>query len=304
MPNSYPFAQFILFNGTISEGTLTWTNAGSIGEEGDLIDVNSDGNLDIGVDTVLLPSTVFSGFLWTAPNGSVYPIFQNQVITSEFYLPYHSSQYSLTGLFPYSGSTSQYSDNAVAYPLCFAAGTLIATPTGEVAVETLQTGDLILTAAGDPEPVRWLARQTVMTRFRPAERLLPVRFAAGALGHGLPHSDLTVTADHALLIDGILCHAGALVNGTSITRVPLAELGDSFTVYHIETAAHEIILANGAATETFIDNVSRRSFDNYAEFQALYGDSLHMAELPLPRAVSARQVPQDIRTRLTDRHVA
>ena len=32
---------------------------------------------------------------------------------------------------------------------------------GEVAVETLAAGDLVLTAEGDAKPVRWLGRQTV-----------------------------------------------------------------------------------------------------------------------------------------------
>ncbi|WP_146343810.1 Hint domain-containing protein [Falsiphaeobacter marinintestinus] len=178
---------------------------------------------------------------------------------------------------------------------CFAKGTPIAAPHGPVAVEKLQIGDLILTAAGDSRLVKWVGRQTVATRFAPAERLMPVRFAAGSLGAGLPHADLTVTADHAMLIDGVLCNASALVNGTTITRVPLTEMGDTFTVYHIETEAHEIILANGAPTETFIDNVSRRVFDNFAEYDALYGDTPEMTELPYPRAMSARQVPGRLR---------
>ena len=120
----------------------------------------------------------------------------------------------------------------------------------------------------------------------------------------LPHTDLTVTADHGMLVDGVIFHAGALVNGTTITQVPLAEMGETFTVYHIETDAHEIILANGAAAETFIDNVSRRVFDNFEEFEALYGDMPEMEELPLPRAMSARQVPARIRNRLAVPSVA
>ncbi|WP_306046281.1 Hint domain-containing protein [Nioella sp. MMSF_3534] len=177
-----------------------------------------------------------------------------------------------------------------AFLTCFAAGSQISTPEGERAIETLRIGDLIETANG-AVPVKWIGRQTVSTRFGPAERLMPVRFAAGALGPNVPHTDLTVTADHGMLVEGVICHAGALVNGVTITRVPLAEMGESYTVYHIETEEHEIILANGAPAETFIDNVSRRVFDNYAEFEALYGDVPEMEELPYPRAMSARQVP-------------
>jgi hypothetical protein len=74
-------------------------------------------------------------------------------------------------------------------------------------------------------------------------------------------------------------------------------MGERYTVYHIETEAHEIILANGAPAETFIDNVSRRVFDNFAEIEALYGDVPEMAELPYPCAMSARQVPGWLRDR-------
>ncbi|WP_420397610.1 Hint domain-containing protein [Nioella sp.] len=190
------------------------------------------------------------------------------------------------------------------YAVCFLEGTAIATQTGGTAVEELSIGDLILTATGKEVPIKWIGRQTVSKRFGPAERLMPVRFAAGSLGDGLPTADLTVTADHGMFIDGVICHAGALVNGTTITQVPLEEMGETYTVYHIETEEHEIILAYGAPAETFIDNVSRRAFDNFAEFDALYGDVPEMEELPYPRAMSARQVPAAIRARLAERAVA
>ena len=95
--------------------------------------------------------------------------------------------------------------------------------------------------------------------------------AAGALGDNLPIRDLRLTSDHALLIDDVLVQAGALVNGSTIRRIPNAELGERFTVFHIETENHEVILAEGTPAETFIDNVSRRRFDNFAEYEALYG---------------------------------
>ena len=190
--------------------------------------------------------------------------------------------------------------------VCFLPGTLIAAPDGERKVETLAAGDMILTAEGRHVPVKWIGRQTVSTLFGPAERLTPVRFAAGSLGGGgggppqplLPHSGLTVTSDHAMLVDGVLCQASALVNGATVTRVPLSEFGKEYTVYHVETERHEIILANGAPAETFIDNVSRRAFDNYAEFEALFGENPpEMEELPHPRASNDRQLPRRIRAR-------
>ena len=205
----------------------------------------------------------------------------------------------------YVFSNTNYPDSTVLttttsgiYNFCFAAGTGIAGPDGETAVENLKPGDLITTEDGRNVPVKWVGYQTISTRFNPAERLRPVRFALGSLGEGLPHSALTVTADHAMLVDGILCVASALVNGSTITRVPLAEMGERFTVYHVETEAHDIILANGAAAETYIDHASRRAFDNFAEYEALYGGEAEIAELAYPRVTAARQLPAHIRARL------
>ena len=192
-----------------------------------------------------------------------------------------------------------------AFIYCFLAGTRIGTPNGAIAVEDLAVGSLVLTADGRAVPVKWLGRQTVVTAFGPDATRRPVRLVAGSLGPARPTGDLCVTFDHALLIDGVLVQAGALVNETTIRRMTDTELGDRYTVFHIETENHEVILAEGVPAETFVDNVSRRRFDNYAEFEALYGDGGPIiAEMSLPRVKSARQLPQAIRRQLDDRAAA
>ena len=47
-----------------------------------------------------------------------------------------------------------------------------------------------------------------------------------------------------------------------------------------------------------MDNVSRRAFDNFSEFEELYGDRPEMRELSYPRASNARHLPERIRNRL------
>ena len=84
----------------------------------------------------------------------------------------------------------------------------------------------------------------------------------------------------------------------TITQVPLSEFGESYTVYHLVTDAHEIILAHGALAETFIDNESRHAFGNFAEFEELYGDQPEMKELPYPRVANAKRLPWRIKNRL------
>ncbi|UFW43409.1 Hint domain-containing protein [Bradyrhizobium sp. WSM471] len=84
---------------------------------------------------------------------------------------------------------------------------------GEVAVESLKRGDMVLCSDGQIMPISWIGRQTVSTVFGDKERALPIRVKAGALGPNMPWRDLLVSPDHALLVDDVLIQAGALVNG-------------------------------------------------------------------------------------------
>lgn len=180
--------------------------------------------------------------------------------------------------------------------LCFLAGTLITTPDGEVEIETLRPGDLVITAEGRIVPVRWLGIHSVCTRFAGAARSIPICIKAGALGDDLPKRDLMVSPDHALLLDGVLVQAGALVNGETIyreTRMP-----EFFLYYHVEVAAHDLILAEGVPAETLVDNVSRMNFDNWDEFMELCDGNPPTGEMDYPRAKAYRQVPSTLRAKL------
>ncbi|MFM9271153.1 Hint domain-containing protein [Halomonas elongata] len=181
--------------------------------------------------------------------------------------------------------------------VCFAAGTMIATPDGEVAVETLSIGDLVMTANGEQVPVKWIGRQTV-SRLTASGNHAPVRVRESALAAGIPHQDLVLTASHGVVIDDLVINAGALVNHDTIDYVPSTELPDAVTYYHIETDSHEVILANGAAAETYIDYVDRQAFDNYAEYVALYGIETRVVEMPRHRISSRRLLPMALRERL------
>ncbi len=180
--------------------------------------------------------------------------------------------------------------------ICFMAGTMISTPAGERAIETLKRGDLVLTTDGVAKKVCWLGRQTVSSIFADPVRSWPIRIKAGALGENIPSRDLLLSPDHAVLIEGALIHAGALVNGSSIlreTRVPR-----SFIYYHVELDDHSLIFAENTPAETFIDNAERLAFDNWDEHQKLYPAGTDIEELPYPRAKAPRQVPVRIRIML------
>ncbi len=163
---------------------------------------------------------------------------------------------------------------------CFCEGTLIATPSGARAVEALSAGDEILTADGRTVAIRWLGQTVVEPSLANPALVSPVRIAQGALGQGLPERDLLVSAEHAIALDGKLVNAGALLNGTTIRREKRTE---PFAYFHVETDAHELILAEGVAVETYLEQRSDIAFDNAGTRL-----SRIVPEMDLPRVTSRR----------------
>lgn len=183
-------------------------------------------------------------------------------------------------------------------PNCFAAGTGILTPSGMRAIDDLRPGDTVCAKGGRQIAVKWIWVQSIPPNNALGERFAMIRIQAGALGKGLPGRDLVLTSDHALMIDGLLINAGALVNGTTIAHVPAVEKQGKCKVYHIETEGHDLVFAEGCLTETFVDYAGRQAFDNYSEYAAIYGEGSLIAEMTLPRVSAARLVPLALRASL------
>ena len=184
-------------------------------------------------------------------------------------------------------------------PLCFLTGTRVLTPDGDTAVEALAVGDLVTTSDGRRAPMRWIGRQTFSRTFADPLRVLPIRIKAGALADNVPRRDLLLSPCHAVLVGDLLIQAGALVNGASIVRE--TDMPATFVYYHVELDDHALILAEGVAAETFIDNAERMAFDNWEEHERLYPRGHVIDEMPLPRAQSHRQVPAAVRSMLSAR---
>jgi hypothetical protein len=137
---------------------------------------------------------------------------------------------------------------------CYLAGTHIATPAGEVAIETLKAGDWVTTISGEAKAVIWVGSAVVDPR-RHAEptRVLPVRVAAGAFGPGAPSRDLFLSPDHAVFVDDMLVPIKELLNGTSIRQVDRGVV----TYFHVELAQHDVLLAEGLPAESYLDSGCR-----------------------------------------------
>lgn len=147
---------------------------------------------------------------------------------------------------------------------CFAAGMRILLEDGECPVEAIKPGDRAITHSGQAVHIDWVGKRHIdLTRHAHPELAQPVLISAGALADGIPVRDLIVSQDHALYFENILVPAKVLINGHSIRLLNLAHV----TYYHIELANHDIIFAEGAPAETYLDTGNRDAFEGGASLQ-------------------------------------
>ncbi|MFU8777767.1 MAG: Hint domain-containing protein, partial [Roseovarius sp.] len=136
--------------------------------------------------------------------------------------------------------------------ICFTPGLRILTPRGERPVESLRAGDLVITRDHGPQPIRWIGRRTVPG----VDRFAPVRVAAHVLDGA--RAPLLVSPQHRFLFTGyraellfgcdeVLVAARHLIDGLAVTQVEQATV----TYIHVMFDEHEVIYAEGAATESF-----------------------------------------------------
>ncbi len=142
---------------------------------------------------------------------------------------------------------------------CFTPGTYITTDRGEVLVENLQRGDLVLTRDRGHQPLRWVGKRDLSgSELASHPKLQPVKILAGAMGAGLPLRDMIVSPQHRMLIadfrtEMMFGENEVLVAATHLVGQPgIAKLQtDTVSYIHIMCDRHEIICANGCWTESY-----------------------------------------------------
>ena len=186
------------------------------------------------------------------------------------------------------GSTMTFSEIENVIP-CFTPGTLIATPKGERLVEELQVGDRIITRDNGIQEIAWLGHKPMSGKqLVQNPHLQPVMIKRGALGHGLPERDMMVSPNHRVLVSGdktqlyfeeseVLAAAKHMVGADGIQTVNMMQT----TYVHFMFERHEVVLSNGAWTESFqpgdyslkgIGNSQRNEiFDLFPELQSKAG---------------------------------
>ncbi|GAA6190287.1 Hint domain-containing protein [Phaeobacter sp. NW0010-22] len=151
-------------------------------------------------------------------------------------------------------------------PICFTRGTWIKTATDIQRIEKIKVGDLIWTLDHGSQPVKWIGSRSVIA----AGRFAPVEIPNGILGADSP---VQVSQQHRLLISD---PAAELQYGTTQVFSPaialvdagLARIVPAKTVeyFHILLENHDIIKANGVASESLYITQSAHGDDPDALF--------------------------------------
>ena len=188
------------------------------------------------------------------------------------------------------------SNNTPPSCICFLAGTLIETVDGSTRIETLKRGDLVKTTSGELKPIKWIGRMHFERGGRCSwgEAEAPVKFVRGSFDGTNPGRDLYVSNGHRLLMDGVLVPASYLINGRNVIK-DTAYVADVLEYFNIELEQHSAIYAEGMPAETFHGGPLRKQFDNYKEFERLYGPGL-VTMLPF-----APSLPRGLRQELPSR---
>ncbi|ARW48363.1 AIDA-I autotransporter [Acetobacter pasteurianus subsp. pasteurianus] len=173
----------------------------------------------------------------------------------------------------YGYELSSDADGNAVYEVCFLAGSMIRTPSGDVAVETLQLGDEVLTFADGQSSVRkvtWAgkAHANVRAGLPDDEAGYPVRILKDAIADGVPYKDMLITSEHCLFFEGKFVPVRMLVNGSSIFYDKSIT---SYDYYHVETEEHSVITADGMLTESYLDTGNRRAFRQAGSVMSMGG---------------------------------
>ncbi|WP_168193195.1 Hint domain-containing protein [Rhodophyticola sp. CCM32] len=164
--------------------------------------------------------------------------------------------------------------------ICFTPGTRILTPAGDRAIETLSIGDPVVTRDDGVQPIRWIGSRMVPG----IGKFAPILIKPG----GVPgmNRPLLVSPQHRMLIEGyqaemtfgeeeILVAARHLIDGQKVMQKNCGFV----TYIHMMFDRHQIVYAEGAATESFhlgdqgLDALSAKSRDDlFRNFPHLRAD--------------------------------
>jgi hypothetical protein len=249
--------------GTAAGGSLA--NLGTI-QDSSLSATSAFFTLSIAGTVTLAANTTYWIGLSSNNTGALW---QNTLIPVGTGTTGQASETSPLGI-PVVSTLNQFLMTVDATSLCFAAGARVLTAQGEIPVEALEVGDRVAgLRSGTFRPVRWIGHRNVdLSKHPDPDAINPIRICAGAFGPNRPHRDLILSPNHALYVDGHLIAARYLLNGATVRQ----ETWETIDYYHVELDAHDVMLVDGMAAESFLDVGNRAAFSNGGEPVMLHPD--------------------------------
>ena len=136
---------------------------------------------------------------------------------------------------------------------CFTSGARILTPGGEVPIDTLRPGDLVMTRDNGPRPIVWIGKRELdHDTLNTQPNLRPILIREETLG---ATRDMLVSPQHGLLLDQgggnqSLIRAKHMLDLPD-TRARIANGCRHVTYVHLMFERHQIIFGDGTASESF-----------------------------------------------------
>ncbi len=261
---------FDLFGGTIDFGTNANLSAGnSFNFEGDSsgnLEISSQNNYQNGwsfpVTNFGQGDTITFGTSFFTP-GTYTGVYDATAHTLTLPIPTGSGSYVFHNFSLAAGAPTTFdvTSTSITDVTCFAANTRILTDRGEVAVEKLAIGDLVVTASGGARPIKWLGHRKVNCWALPNPRsAFPIRIAQHAFGTHRPSQDLYLSAGHSICVDlmgEVFIPVGYLINGATIAEVEV----DTISYWHVELDSHDVLIANNLPAESYLAMGNRGFFE-------------------------------------------
>jgi hypothetical protein len=197
-----------------------------------------------------------------------------------------------------ASASAQYWPGPVAVPHhCLLKGTKISTPFGDRPVQELQIGDEVLTLTG-LKTIKWIG----YNKFTKEEgrvwqdSVMPVRVARFAIDDHTPHCDLYLSPYHCIFFNEALIPVVYLINEISIAQGTPSDMS-AIEYYHIELDTHEVIYAQGALVESFLDEdgSSHENFSNFVQYERLYGAERQSKMTPFAPILKYRGRRQELK---------
>ena len=231
--------------GEAGRDTFIGGNAGDYVDGGDApLGINPEDGLPYDYDTLDLRGS--------APAGGRLEVTYTSADREDGYVEFYDADGNVTG------PRMQFYDIENVVP-CFTPGTAIATPKGERMVEELKEGDKIITRDNGIQEIRWIGQRGLTGHeLARAPHLRPILIQKGSLGDNLPEHDILVSPQHRMLLTGDKTQyyfedREVLAAAKHLTDLPgVDEVGTLGVTYiHFMFDQHEVVLSNGAWTESF-----------------------------------------------------